>query len=95
MIELIALPVGKPCDWCEEAFVDGDEGFGIPCIGEPSAFRFFHRACWLRQITGSLSHLRQECSCFVRFSTCTDPPYMTLREAAEAAAQFYATTRRA
>lgn len=72
------------CAWCDEPFARGETHVRLPYAREPGFLRF-HDDCRFRQFIGSLAHLRHECSCFVKGSTCTDPPEMTLREAASAA----------
>ncbi len=90
-----AFPVGLPCSWCKEVFVKFDHGFVLPLVGGDesmgyplSDFTFFHRACLLRTIFGSLAHVMRQCSCYDRSSTCGDPPVLTLREAAEAMVKY-------
>jgi hypothetical protein len=48
-----------------------------------------HPECALRIVTGPLAHLQRKCHCFVRDSGEHDPPGITKREAARAAAQLY------
>jgi hypothetical protein len=82
------IPVGTPCAWCEELFTAEDCGFTLPFFGGQGHLRTelpFHSSCHLRQVLGSLAHVRRECSCYVPGSTCTDPPGMSRREAACAA----------
>lgn len=77
-------PVGQPCAWCEEPFVEGDEGVIIPLIHNENCVEMkpYHLDCHLRTVTGSLAHVLKICSCFVPGSTKEDPPDMTKREAA-------------
>lgn len=80
----VPAPVGDVCGWCTQPIVPGDDGWLIPSAS-PQKPVSFHRACWLRSVIGSVAHLERRCSCFVPGSTESDPPGMTVREAAEAA----------
>jgi len=95
-IEWVATPVGQTCGWCDEVFDANDCGFEIPYMGGPAEPRvlYYHTDCQLRQIVGSVAHLRRECSCFVPGSECTDPPQMTLRQAAVEAARVYLSRKK-
>jgi hypothetical protein len=53
----------------------------------------FHADCLLRLAIGSLAHLQGRCHCYG--GTDSDPPEMTLREAATAAADYYRSMHRA
>jgi hypothetical protein len=44
-----------------------------------------HVECLLRLTIGSVAHIERRCGCYVAGSTESDPPHMTLREAARAA----------
>lgn len=79
-----ATPVGTPCFYCEEPVADGDQGLIIPCGMVPLPI---HLDCHLRQIIGSVGHQRKRCSCYG--GTEEDPPGMTKRQAAEAAARMW------
>lgn len=80
-------PVGAPCGWCEEIIVAGDSGLIIPHIGDEGAEqRPYHRACFLRSCIGSLGHQARTCSCFG--GQMEDPPGLTKRQAAQAAAEY-------
>jgi hypothetical protein len=46
-----------------------------------------HRECAVRDVVGSLGHLRRQCSCFG--GTEEDPPGMTKREAARVACELW------
>ena len=48
-----------------------------------------HLECSIRSVIGSVNHLNKTCSCFVPGSTEGDPPGMTRRQAAKAAADLY------
>lgn len=76
-----------PCAWCEEVFTPEDSGIQIPSLDGPPAP--FHRACWLRQMVGSVAHLERRCGCYVPGATELDPPHLSKRAAAEAAAIYY------
>lgn len=81
--ERVETPVGAPCIHCEEKIEANDSGY-IYANG-PVA----HRNCFMRQITGSVAHIEGRCSCYVAGATCTDPPGMTKRQAADAAVALY------
>lgn len=68
------LPV---CVWCDERIAPGD-------AREPGPM---HYECQLRSILGSVGHQLKQCSCYG--GTREDPPNMTRRQAAVAAALFH------
>lgn len=77
-----------PCDWCQEKFIETDQGLGIPDALSEN-FTYYHPNCFLRTILGSLGHQQKKCSCYG--GETEDPPEMTLREAADAAVAEYAS----
>ena len=88
--EHIATPIGKQCAWCDEVFVGGEQGVRIPALGAAGDEGADHHLdCFLRSVIGSLAHLQHECSCFVPGATCTDPPELSKREAAQAAVRYW------
>lgn len=83
-------PIAEPCAWCMELIEDGDVGVIIPSMGERGFDRVpFHLECHLRTIVGSVGHQRGLCSCFQRENPLEDPPGLSLREAASAAAELF------
>lgn len=70
------------CTWCEEPVTKDDER--APIINE-----VWHRECGIRAIVGTMAHIQGRCSCFAPFNDPEeeDPPGMTRREAARAAAK--------
>lgn len=85
-LEQIPTPVGQLCLYCVEPIVEGDLGVEMPYLdlkGETTVVQ--HRECFLRGIFGSVGHQKQQCSCYG--GTEEDPPGLTLREAAKAAAE--------
>jgi hypothetical protein len=82
--ERVDAPIGESCRHCDEPIVAGDDGWVLPPGKQP-----FHRACFLRGIIGSVAHQQGRCSCFVSGSTRGDDPALTLRQAAEAAADYH------
>ena len=82
--EHVDTPVGEHCTHCDEPIAVGDDGWMVPPGRQP-----FHRACFLRGIIGSVAHQQFCCSCFVKDSSCNDDPQLTVRQAAEAAADYY------
>lgn len=78
----------KACVWCGEPFEPKDDRF-------LKAFPFLrmHQDCGIRAIAGSVGHLEGRCSCFG--GDAEDPPGMSVREAATAAANVYRARERA
>lgn len=68
------------CLHCGEPIIDGDPI--VPNAGEP-----LHNVCFTRMLVGSVGHQRKRCSCFG--GTEEDPPNLTKRQAAIAAAYFF------
>ena len=63
----VPTPIGEPCMFCVEPFVDGDQGLYLhserctpgPCgRGRPT-----HRECFVRSIVGGIAHLEGRCTC--------------------------------
>lgn len=82
----VPSPVGTHCIWCNEEFVEGDQGVVLPSAGledSKPTFVHYHKNCFLRTIIGSLGHQRKQCSCFG--GTLEDPLDVSLREAANLA----------
>jgi hypothetical protein len=80
----------------------GDEVSRCPHCGEPvvaeersspeptlTVWGDMHRECAHRSILGSVAHIERRCSCYVPGSTESDPPGMTVREAARAAVRAW------
>lgn len=90
-MEMIDIPIGARCAWCEEPFTASDAGFALPFAGKScdQSLLYYHEVCQMRQVVGSVAHQRRQCSCYVPGSTCLDPAGMTRRESAEAAAVEY------
>jgi hypothetical protein len=65
------------CGFCEEPIEAGERGRGF---GTP-----LHRESQIRLVVGSVAHIERRCGCYLAGSSETDPPHMTLREAARAA----------
>jgi hypothetical protein len=87
--EHVPIPLGEKCGWCDEPIGNNDDGFFMSHMTEQTVSMIaYHRACHMRQIFGSLAHCQRRCSCYVSGSTCTDPPEMTKREAAEAVVEY-------
>jgi hypothetical protein len=68
------------CVWCEEVVLDTDPQ--APNYAQP-----MHYECGLRAVIGSLGHQRMRCFC--HGGTEEDPPGLTRRQAAMAAALFF------
>lgn len=78
----VAVPVGRPCIFCEEPIDVADAGF----IDPPGVS---HYACFMRQIIGSVAHIEKRCGCYVKDALELDDPNLTVRQAAEAAVAAY------
>lgn len=83
----IKTPVGEICLYCEEAVEEGDSGEIMPFgqLGEDRKTMSFttvavHQECALRQVVGSIGHLKKQCSCYG--GTEHDDLGMTRHEAA-------------
>ncbi len=84
-------PVGEKCLYCDEPIAAGDSGVIMSMIeGSPLRLRLVveHRECLLRRVLGSVGHQLGRCGCFG--GTEEDPPGMTLRDGARAAASLLA-----
>lgn len=98
----VRTPVGEVCAWCEEEVKTGDAGLieshilrqataeevpdGDPTNVYVAQNRPLHRECYIRRGVGSVGHLRRQCTCYGGVED--DPPGMTKREAARAAAEL-------
>lgn len=76
-------PVAQPCAWCKEEFIPGDRGV-FYATGEP-----MHIECFMRQTTGSVTHVLHQCSCYIDGNPETDPPELTVRQAAKLAVELW------
>jgi hypothetical protein len=70
------------CPFCDEPVWSTDDA--VPLNGDPQGG---HRECVLRQVSGSVGHMRGECSCYGKVDTSEEG--MTKREAAKAAVAEY------
>lgn len=80
----VPTPVGEVCFHCDEAVAQGDDGEVMPA---GDAGRPIHRECLLRMVAGSVGHQLGTCRCYGGAED--DPPGMTRREAARAAAELF------
>jgi hypothetical protein len=88
--EECAIPLGVPCEWCEEVFIEEDNGFAIPHIEEHIVrLGFYHRECHIRQVIGSVAHQLKTCHCFIPGASELDPPELTIRQAARLALELF------
>jgi hypothetical protein len=76
------------CPHCEEPIVWGD-------MVSPSTLdgKLVHCECMFRMVCGSVTHVRQTCSCYGGTDTDLDPPNLTKRQAAKAALDEYRNQR--
>jgi hypothetical protein len=79
--EQVKPPIGEPCILCEEPIEPGDIGT-INIAGQVA-----YHACSIRAVIGSVGHQLGKCSCFGGAEE--DPPGMSRREAALAAAELF------
>lgn len=84
----VPTPVESKCCWCEEGFVEGDQGMVIPNF---DSFSYYHKNCFLRTIFGSVGHQKRQCSCYG--GMLEDPQELSPREAANAAVREYEEAR--
>lgn len=63
--ECAPVPVGKKCARCGEPIEPDDAGYLVPYVSLAGAeIRPWHRYCYLRNLRGSLAHVKGLCSCF-------------------------------
>lgn len=90
----IEVPVGQSCQYCGELIADTDQGFAVPPVP-----MHFHLDCFTRTTIGSIGCQAGLCGnpqcypasslrVFVTGRSLKDPPGLTPREAAKAAAEF-------
>lgn len=72
------------CEWCKEEILA--EELVLP----KSAEFQFHRDCLIRIVAGSIGHQNKSCSCYGGIEE--DPPGLTARQAATAAATKFRAT---
>jgi hypothetical protein len=71
------------CIWCDEPVTVVDR---LTAVGN-SAGQVMHYECSLRSVIGSVGHQQRRCSCYG--GDQEDPPGLTRREAAKAAAKCW------
>lgn len=76
-----AMSTNPRCADCDEECGPDD------CTVKNGRGLHFHRDCLLRMVIGSAGHQRGACSCFG--GTEEDPPGLSVREAARAAADYF------
>lgn len=94
------------CIWCHEEVLPGEGPPSLPKLtglaaqtqggvvdGEQVTQENVHKECLIRMVSGSKGHILKKCSCYG--GTEEDPPEMTLRQAAVAAAEAYYETTKA
>jgi hypothetical protein len=82
-------PVGQRCAWCDEPFTEGDDGLLIPLLADTVSEAPYHVECQLRSIIGGVNHLRGCCTCCPGGKEPPDPPWLTKRQGARAAAALW------
>jgi transcriptional regulator with XRE-family HTH domain len=88
-------PAGESCLYCQEQIVHGDAGVHLSHVRAGDDGRWIqepavaHFACQLRQMVGSVAHLRRRCSCYVPGGNEHDDPALSMRENALAAAAVF------
>ena len=85
-------PVGKSCEWCREAIVEGDRGVCLWTFSDSgNEYRPWHIECHIRSVVGSVEHqTKKRCD-----GSCHDDPQLSKREAARRAMEYSATKSRA
>jgi hypothetical protein len=85
----VPMPVGQTCLWCHEPIEEGDSGVTQLCflLDQPPQRRPQHLECHIRSVCGGLNHLLGQCMC-CGGDAPPDPPTLSRREAARAAALF-------
>ena len=80
------------CLWCLEVVAPGEEDPRCPAgaidLTEGPRFAIYHRECLTRATVGSIDHQLGCCTCFGGAGSHGDPPGMTPRAAARAAADL-------
>jgi hypothetical protein len=77
----VPTPVNQNCMYCGEPILLGEDGFLDSCKNP------FHRECFLRILSGSVSHMMKACSCFREDAIdCEDG--ITLRQGAKLALEY-------
>ena len=75
----VPVPVGAPCQFCEEPILAEESGWG-QCVAGP----WMHVECFMRLMLGSTGHQLQLCPCYGGDYE-GEPPEMSRRDAARAA----------
>lgn len=88
----IETPIGHTCVWCGDPIGPEDNGFMVDHCTETGLEPLpWHQECYIRMLVGGVGHQERRCACFGG-DTPTDPPEMTMHEAALAAAAMYQGT---
>jgi hypothetical protein len=88
----VPVPVGELCARCDEPIEPGDDGVVVPHLDGEWSLKPLHYECHLRGIIGGLNHLLGVCTC-CGGSAPPDPPELTKRDAAIAAAVHWERQR--
>lgn len=96
--ELVDIPIGVPCAYCDEPITERDVGVIMPYLDrEGMSEKPWHWECEMRQVVGSVGHQLHRCACYRKDGTEPedDPPGLTKHEAAKLAVKlWYATQKR-
>lgn len=86
---------GKSCLRCDEPILNTDRYEATILItASGSEERWLHQECAMRSVIGGAVHVEMRCSCFVEGGPDdSDPPGLTKRQAALAAAEAWKRTR--
>ena len=85
----VATPIGGTCIWCGDPIGPEDNGFMVGhCTGTGTEELPWHQECYLRMLVGGVHHQERRCTCFGG-DLPSDPPEMTIHEAAQAAAALF------
>lgn len=87
----IETPIGELCTRCGEPIGAGDSGVTMMTFDDKLSGSELpqHHACFLRNFVGGVNHLLGTCIC-CGGTDDPDPPGLTTRQAAEAAARQFA-----
>lgn len=79
------------CPWCNEPVTESEYPTAVAVVhGDDGQLHPWHRECLLRQVTGSVGHLKHWCACYGGNPDAElDPEAMTKRQAALAAVALY------
>lgn len=86
--EVVEVPVGQPCLFCETPIAEGDNGVMMAAV-DKGGWKMvpLHKECNLRMVVGSIAHLEHRCPCYGGHDG--DPVGVSKREAAKLVWNFW------